>query len=320
MITLNQERGLVSVATWGDVTDLPGYTDGINPKTQKLVSIIGRYILADPVRCGLSSCRTPHGRGFVVTIDGGQVTNIGKDCGKKHFGVDFIEMSRAFERDDRNRQRRELLQTFQAQIPGLMEQIARLRVPLRGDEIYRACQTVRLKLPASARAALSKMVAVRDGRLMRDRLETQEEADIRELREFAHIRQAVGDEDADERKAKRISVSVQVGLIEGISIYNDEMDLRKLLIIDILPRIKTIQGLFLPDLGDRDLREHARWVAGIDEKLKRAEHAINEGRRFLKKSNLQQFKSILNDSKDVRELNRIVADVAIADDTSGPPA
>lgn len=47
--------------------------------------------------CGISSCRTKHMRGFGVLLDNGQRSNIGHNCGSKHFGSGFEEMKSRME-------------------------------------------------------------------------------------------------------------------------------------------------------------------------------------------------------------------------------
>ena len=63
------------------------------PANAVLSEIIGDYgPLPEYVRCGLLSCRTKNGKGFIVafSVDGvSQVGAIGKDCGSIHFGVDW---------------------------------------------------------------------------------------------------------------------------------------------------------------------------------------------------------------------------------------
>lgn len=99
MITLNSEQGLTSIENWEDIELRPGFVKDLNPSDHQLDSIIGRYMFKDKIRCGLSNCHTLHEKGYIVTTKGGMSTNMGKDCGKKYFGVDFETMSKKFDRD-----------------------------------------------------------------------------------------------------------------------------------------------------------------------------------------------------------------------------
>jgi len=109
MITINVNDEIVKVDTWEDIVQRPFYRGDLDPGKHELGSIIGRYLFGEKVRCGLSNCHTPHGRGFLVKTKDGLETNIGKDCGSTYFGVDFDDQSRQFERDLAERDGRELL-------------------------------------------------------------------------------------------------------------------------------------------------------------------------------------------------------------------
>lgn len=59
-------------------------------------SIVAPYHLSgEMIKCGIKTCRTPHWHGYIITTSDNLETNIGKDCGKKHFKADFTaEMKR----------------------------------------------------------------------------------------------------------------------------------------------------------------------------------------------------------------------------------
>ncbi|MEF9443407.1 hypothetical protein OWT26_25875 [Burkholderia sp. 1A5] len=107
LITINTDKQLIRVDTWDAILERAGFTNDLDPKQHELKAIIGRYAFRDKLRCGLSSCHTPHNRGYIVVTKSGLETNIGKDCGKTHFGVDFNDMSRQFERDVTEKENRE---------------------------------------------------------------------------------------------------------------------------------------------------------------------------------------------------------------------
>ena len=88
MITLTDERGLIfSPKSWTEIEEIPGYVKGLDPTKHKLKSIIGSYHLKD-IHCGLL-CNQLHDKGYIVVTQGGVVTNLGNECGKNYFGVDF---------------------------------------------------------------------------------------------------------------------------------------------------------------------------------------------------------------------------------------
>ncbi len=78
MITLNSDKGLTLVERWDDITARPGFDGNLDPTAVELESILGSYVFRDDIICALSSCRQPHGKGYLVKAKNGRETNIGK--------------------------------------------------------------------------------------------------------------------------------------------------------------------------------------------------------------------------------------------------
>src|SRR5262245_30741678 len=127
MITLNTERGLVHVESWQEVLELPGFVPELDPETARLDAIIGSYLMPEEVPCGLSNCRQPHNRGYLVTTKDGRVTNMGQYCGRRHFAVDFETLRRTFDRDTLRKQRRELITAAKHRIDAITAEVTALR-------------------------------------------------------------------------------------------------------------------------------------------------------------------------------------------------
>lgn len=127
MITLSTEKGLTKVDDWDSIIARAGFIVSLNPLEHELKSILGRYVFQEKVPCGLSNCKTPHNRGYIVVTKDGRETNIGKDCGKNYFGVDFQVMANKFERDITEQDNREALWTFTLKLDELEQRISALR-------------------------------------------------------------------------------------------------------------------------------------------------------------------------------------------------
>src|SRR3546814_1412159 len=122
MITINGEKGFVRIESWDDIESRPGFAKDIDPRSVKLKAIIGSYTFSDYIPCGLSTCHQPHGNGFLVVTVDGRETNIGRICGKRHFSVDFVQMSRVFLKDLRAQQNREFLWELKHRLPSRSEE------------------------------------------------------------------------------------------------------------------------------------------------------------------------------------------------------
>ncbi len=86
----------------------PLWQDGLHPDEHKPIKIIGDYALppSDELPCGLKTCRTKHQHGYVIATATGLETHIGRDCGRKHFKVEWGELQSVFDRATEDRDRR----------------------------------------------------------------------------------------------------------------------------------------------------------------------------------------------------------------------
>src|SRR5690606_39110166 len=179
MITLNTERGLVKVETWQEIEELPGFKKDIDPKEYELKEIIGRYIFKDYIKCGLSSCHKTHGKGYIVTTKTGPITNIGRDCGKTHFGVEFEELSKVLETEIRIKTYRDTIGSFLIFIDQYKDEINNLRSgELGADRMYKKAQMLLKKTsgcPEEAIAILSKLVRSKKSDITKDRIASEQE-------------------------------------------------------------------------------------------------------------------------------------------------
>src|SRR3546814_15780154 len=108
---------------YDDIESRPGFAKDIDPRSVKLKAIIGSDTFSDYIPCGLSTCHQPHGNGFLVVTVDGRETNIGSICGKRHFSVDFVQMSRVFLKDLRAQQNREFLWELKHKLPSVTAEI-----------------------------------------------------------------------------------------------------------------------------------------------------------------------------------------------------
>lgn len=299
MITLNIDKGLVRLESWDDVLSRPGFKTDIDPKTTKLDRIIGNYNLSTYQLCGLSVCRTLHGKGYLVATRDGHETNIGKDCGKKYFDVAFTSMEKVFNKDLRNKERREALSAFQNRIPSIEAQIQVLLEGTIGakwiNKQVRFLVDPLKGLPSPVTAVVNGLVRRRAGTLTRSRVTTQEERDRLRAQGAA-------------TKRDQQYVDEVVGQLEGISALYPENNLRELLVtgMDMLAVIKVAD---VDSLKDKALRDLAKWIISVDPTMARAEETIEAGRRLLTKNNLQQLLVFIDTKAERRTFNTFLVDL-----------
>jgi hypothetical protein len=276
MIVLNSERELVRVETWTDITDRVSFSGNLDPSKHTLDSIIGRYAFGDKVPCGLSNCHTPHNKGYIVVTKDGHETNIGKDCGRTYFGVDFETLSNKFDRDITEKENREKLWAFYFRSEDVAAQVSAIRQGERGaDWVHKQLLALQESRNVTSKVArrLVSMVKARDPRLTREREATEEEV--------AQLEQAQG-----RRLPRPQYVSERVGDLDGLDALYPENNLKALLIEDVSERLKQLNAIGIDGLGYEQLRGWSRWIGGLDAVFDRALQAIRSGQALLTKENL----------------------------------
>lgn len=292
MITLNIERGLVDIASWEDVLQLPGFRKDVDPSEHQLDAIIGRYMFRDKVSCGLSSCHQPHGRGYIVTTKAGITTNIGKDCGRRHFGVDFETTSRKFDRDITEKQNRDRLNSFVFSIEEIESRVKDLRSQPKGaDWVYKCTRPLvnaTKGCPEEVVRRLRVMVKTGGNSLSNER----EASDSETEQETARTGRTI--------KRPHV-VTEHVADIAGIQALYPDNDIRALLIDDLATNLGKLSDTNVDALTYNDLRNWTKWLDTVEKTMERAETAVGFGRQLLTLNNLEPFYTVLTkrDEKDM---------------------
>jgi hypothetical protein len=303
MITLTSDRGLVRIESWDDIESRPGFTSDVDPKTVKLKEIIGSYSFDSFMPCGLSTCHQPHGTGFLVITADGRETNIGRICGKRHFSVEFTQMSRAFVSAVRTQQSRQFLWTVKHRLPTITAEIEVLRNehPGAGWINARINQLIgkSVALPIPVINAVRQAVRRGDGTLWIERAATKIERD-----------RAAGAEVAGLEHMHRTSAFVeeQVGQLEGFSALAPGNGLREIL-ATIEPFLSTLYVADIDSLSDKQLRELSRVGGELDANLERLRTTIAIGRRLLTKANIEQLAQFAKNRAESLTLQKFLSDL-----------
>lgn len=290
MITLNTERGFENVESWDEILELPGFTVDLNPEHEQLKEIIGRYIFPEKIACGLSVCRQPHGRGYIVTTASGKITNIGNVCGKNHFGVKFDEFSKAFTQALTDHQNREAIASFLFQLEKHRAEISTIRnEEYGGDWVYLTTRALLEKnhgCPDILVAEINKMVRARNGEIRVPRIANENE--ITELEVIA-----------GKRLPRPQYVEESKGSLKGIESLYHEHNIREILILDVEPKLAELSDFNIDVATPNELRIWAKWCRELDEKLGRVRKAVSAGRLLLTRENLAQLFDVIPEPKDL---------------------
>lgn len=276
MITINTDKGLFRIQTWDDVSTRAGFTPDLDPVAFPLKAIIGRYVFGDQVRCGLKNCHTMHNHGYIVTAENGQETNIGKDCGKRYFSVDFEQVKRQFDRDMDAMENRDLLWSLTFKLDEIDEKIVQLRSGGKGaDWIFKNCMALRDpgKVPVEITRQMDRFVKNQSGRFQLEREATEKEA-----------------EDMDTMAGRKLPRPQYVPTLEtvvnGVEALYQENNLNQILIVGLQEQIKAFRPLPIDQLTEVQLRFWKKWAVTIDQLIDAAERSIEHGRVLLTHDNL----------------------------------
>jgi len=295
MIVLNEEKELVRVETWEEITERPGFTDNLDPNAHELSKIIGQYAFQNMIRCGLSNCHTPHSRGYLVATKLGQETNIGKDCGKNYFGVDFVDMAAQFDRDMRDKEARERLWSFTFKLDELKGTIKALREGDRGaDWVHRTSRPLvesGKQVPIVVIRHIATMLKTGTSTLQIDREATPREYEMEEAR--------LG------RSVKRpLVVSDKVADIQGIEALDQANDLRQILILDLEENIKSFEPLNIDTMTSKELLKWSKWTGTLEQRLDTAHRSLEIGHVLLKRTNLAPFMQVVEDEDERKSFTK----------------
>lgn len=301
MITLNGEKELTRIHDWADIQARPDFDGQLDPSAHELEAIIGSYALRDKVPCGLSNCRTPHGRGYLVATKDGRTTNIGKDCGRVYFGVDFETMLSHFTRDITAKEHRERLWSFSFRYDEINAAVARMRKGGDGapgaDWVHkktRALLVLNAGCPAPIVRRVVQLLRTGGDEVMGVREATREEIE----REEAMSGRAV---------KRPHYIEALVGRVEHLDALRSENDLREILIVDLETNLKAFAELDIDNLSPSQLSHWSKWCSGVELSLERACKAIRMGRALLTSENLAPLATLVSEPADVAQFKAYLA-------------
>ncbi|MBC8752707.1 MULTISPECIES: hypothetical protein [Paraburkholderia] len=301
MITLNGEKELTRIHDWADILARPGFDGQLDPNAHELEAIIGSYALRDRIPCGLSNCRTPHGRGYLVATKDGRTTNIGKDCGRLYFGVDFETMLSQFTRDIAAKEHRERLWSFSFRLDEINAAVASLRKGDAGapgaDWVHKKSRAL-LVLNSGCPAPIVRRVV----QLLRTGGD-----------EVMGVREATREEIAREeamsgRTVKRPHyVEAVVGRVGHLHALRSENDLREILIVDLETNLKAFADLDIDNLSPSQLSYWSKWSGGVELSLERAGESIRMARALLTPENLAPLATLVSEPAEVAQFKTYLA-------------
>lgn len=292
MIILNTERGFIEVESWEDIKTQAGYEENIDPAKHELESVIGFYTFKEKDKCGLTTCHQPHMNGFIVKTKKGKLTNIGKDCGKTHFGVEFETLTKQLDRAYKESENRKKLDSFSSQLEGLEKNIDELRRQVKGaDWVYKNTNEL-IKLGGDCNEIIVRkiieMAKARVNTLTLSTEATEEEIQILETSQL--------------RKIQRPHIITKnIAEITGLSVFYPENNLKDILVFDLQKQLGLFKTKPVDLMTYSELQTWVKFVDSIESKLETVKHTIKAGTNLLNLENLKPFSALIIKSEDKKK-------------------
>ncbi|MDI1270881.1 MAG: hypothetical protein PSV40_17500 [Polaromonas sp.] len=252
-----------------DFSSRRAYQAEIDSSVHQLERILGGYSFGKDnyTQCGLKGCRTLHGKGYVVQTLDGIETNIGKDCGTRHFGQRFEDLEGQFTRLVEESARRDRVQDAIRQKDATVQKTVTLLKDCRSweaevDRLFKELDR-ESSLISVLRAAMRT-----DGALVVDR---QLSAAERELSGGSqrYIRETVGRlYGLSVLGMKKVSIELQAEALVPLHELSDDQ---------------------LSAMSASAIRTKAQWLSELEATLLRAESYIRSAREFCSQQNWRTF-------------------------------
>ncbi len=246
-------------------------------------------------KCGLSNCRTPHGKGYVVEMQSGECTLVGGYCGAKKMGLAFQEVINRARRADRISRHREVIQTFLSRASEFDTRINDFLDQPRGARwVTKRVADCNSVLPPEALHTIRRMASRNDGDVFDFTAMTRKEIEV--AKETGAIPK--GQPGPYFRREK-------VGRIEGLAIWQTEL---KTILIDDLQqgmlRLKRFDAG--SETSDVVQRKHAQWVDDTGSKFAKIEQLIAAGQAFFAVNNIALLKRLSTAEREIAGLSEAI--------------
>lgn len=293
----SEERQLVRFAGIEEIEVRPAFCREVPADRVTPTEAVGVYHFPRTAKqpCGLSNCRTPHSKGFLVAMDTGEEALIGGYCGAKKMGLAFQEVINRAQRLDRIHRYRETLRRALAESRAFYARLeAILDAPYGARWLSKRMSECSRVLPSEALHLVQRMARHRMPDVSAQRPMTASEVAV--ARETGAIPK--GEKGPFFRSEK-------IGIVAGLDIWRT--DLRALLIDDMQQGMQKLQQANISTItSEATLRAHARWVESLPSKFAEAEILLRSGSAFFEPDNLRLLTHLSTAEREIKGLQTAI--------------
>jgi hypothetical protein len=278
-----------NLKNWEEMFNRPRYEKNVDPHDVNMVRILSSYEMSEKNTCGLSICKQPHNKGFLVLCkrkSGSALpleTNIGSVCGANIFGVTFKEQQNSYNRDLNTIRYRTLIEDSICKVGFYRERIHKMRKIDGGDRAY---ALVRNLVDAHGIQFSLKTKLERRAKLGNNSVSAFHKASKRdiELEESMKGRKLTEAERAD------LTQEIPLGSIAGVRAIIDYKLVKSELVNELPKLLSDLEALKPEELHFTELTMWSKRLDGLDERFIKVTDYIEDCKRFSLESNIQFIK------------------------------
>lgn len=286
-----------------DITNLEGFIGAISKDCTELSRILYHYdIRPHRIKCAL--CGTLHMDGRIIELKGGDVSNIGHECGRKYFADSYRDALNSFV--DENS-----VQQLRRRVASGIEALNTIRMSFIALEN----RAFRLRQLHSRFTTLFPTLAVALRRRAIENTSQVNESVMRPKAEIDNLMAANPHQKRELLAFKEIPRGTVTGYRFGQVDWSPSGGTYKL-----LSEINTFCDLSLAGLKLSPLKHHAMWLDEFDENLRKTRLALDDGEAFFTSDNFKVFAYLTHDSDQKRRLEELKPSDLMAVPMSVTPA
>ena len=277
-LELSPTLGICSIL---DLGMQPGFRQGIRltEELKMTAKVVEAYHIGPgPIHCGLT-CNSAHNRGYLIRLADGSHTNVGKDCGKAHFGAsDFEGQVTALKAVEKANYQK-------LQINNLLDDIPRIRKQAhdlwhKAGPVYDALHDFRELYPPNLLEDLRNRSTRRQTSvLVTRRKDEKEDSDIDEL--------AIDNQGQVRKRGMSKFVQVHVGELRGLSILTQKPRSCLKLAQGMMEQVEKTNSY---ELTPALIAKFSKFHESIKGKLNEAASLLEQSELFFADKNFQLFK------------------------------
>lgn len=280
-----------------DLQAVPGYVNCVDfsvASNRRLNLMYTDYAFskADEYECGIKACRKKHQHGYVVKSSDHKVTNIGKDCGRKHLGLEFARARKVYEARRKANSNAEYISLVRKEIDHYRAQVEWLEQV--GKALVSCSFYFKKNLPKHY-ARVKEMSRIGSSDLMAPKALKGREAELH----FAQTKTRRSDYPGGVPL-----IDVKIATLNGCSFFRENLGpLIRKEISDPLEAVSNIDDEAIAELSNRALAKFSKDTSEAIRKIGKAEQLVRAGSVFFEEANLSKLK-LVDDTEPVMDLVR----------------